>query len=113
PFADIRKGFQVLSHQIDVNFRPECFQTGLVDMNAGLDVVLLQTKKNHPGVDEFFALHSGNDPNDSVIKRVLFGHGWPPGRSLTNRSVAGPASQHTPCAWKLAARRREPDRESR
>src|SRR5712691_7643060 len=92
PFADVGECFQVRSNHLNVDFRPERLQSPFVGMNASFEEPLLQTKKNHAGVDEFFALNAGNDTNDSVIKRVLLGHEWPPGRSLTKRSAAGPAS---------------------
>jgi hypothetical protein len=58
----------VVSNQIEIDLRPEGTEALIVDVDAGFKEALLQAEDDNACVDELFALDTGDDAKDRVVK---------------------------------------------
>jgi hypothetical protein len=80
--ADGGEGFEVLAEERDVEGRPEGSEAELVDFYPGFEEFPGGAENDYARVDEFFALHAGDDSDDREIvgaqSGARLGHGSPP-----------------------------------
>jgi hypothetical protein len=58
----------VSSDQIEVEVGPEGAKALVVDVDAGFEEALLQAEDDYACVEKLFALDTGDDANDCVVK---------------------------------------------
>ena len=66
--ADFRESFQVITNEVEVDIWPEGAKALVVDVDAGFEEALLQAEDDDACVEELFALDTGDDANDCVVK---------------------------------------------
>ena len=87
--ADAGNGVEVIADEFDVGFGPEGAEAGGIEVDAGVEILLLEAEDDDGGVDELLALDAGNDAEDGVIKGGGCGHGGPPVRRFPRRQDGG------------------------